>query len=117
MKGFIKELSAFVCMVSLLGGLSLGIIKAYQASKTSAEMYSLAEENGFEETVSMDEFMKKSEKVSQEEFERYNKLKEEEKKQTRHSTIGLAIMGVGGVGGMLGAVVADMADEEEEISF
>lgn len=115
MRGIIKNCCVFVCLASLLGGFAFGLAGAKHEKEAQEDMKTLAKENGYVENVDMDEFMKTSDNVSNEEYAKYTELKEEEKKAKIQAVASLITMGVGGVGGAVGALIT--ADPDDELLF
>lgn len=74
--GIVKNVTLFVTLISWAVMIALGVGAVAYQEDAKKDINALAKENGWEETVDLNEFMKSSENVSKEEYAKYDKLKE-----------------------------------------
>ena len=74
--GIVKKATAVVTLISWAVMIALGFgTMAYQL-KAKKDIKLLAKDNGWEETVDLNEFMMSSENISKDEYSQYKKLQE-----------------------------------------
>ena len=110
----VKKLTAIVTLVSWGVMITLGIGAVAYQQKAKKDVNTLAKDNGYVETVDLDEFMKKSENVSKEEYAKYLNLKD---KIEGTKIMTLAQVATLGTIGLVSGGVNLIADKKEDEFF
>lgn len=110
--GIVKKITAAVTLISWGVMIAIGIGTIAYQENAKKDVKALAKENGYVETIDMDEFMKTSDNVSKEEYAKYNKLKEKIEGAkvltlTQVATLGSVGLASGGV-----HLIADKKEDE-----
>lgn len=108
----VKNTAKVFAIAQMVVCITFGILKANKMDNLKSKMNELANENGYNETVSMDEFMESSENVSKEEYHEYKTLKEEIKHSKTQGIVGVSTMGALAIGGVILSAIAE--DKEND---